>query len=227
MQAPGVQRPQGSSSESMCEGDHYQPHATFMGEQECQGNTGEALPAQCDGQSGQNCRLGQQPASHQAVSSVASGVDVNILEAQSAPPHGSAGPGRAAEAACLPQPAELSEEETVISDIPQRTGRRPLAGAARGARKRATRGIAVPDAAAADLQGGQFSHEGERAVRARRRAMRQAELAARSRQATKGSAADSLPLNDSSGLDGSQGAAWGLATMLQVQRLLALAAGAS
>ena len=45
---------------------------------------------------------------------------------------------------------------------------------------------------------------------------RLAELAWRD-PATEGSAADSLPQHDSSGLDGSRGAALGLATMLQVE----------
>lgn len=222
MQAPGVQHPKIFSNQSMSEGNQCQSHATSVAEQGFRGKTEEASPAHCDGHSRHNYRLGQQPASHRAApSSMASGVDVNILDAQSAPPHGSAGPGTAAEATGSLQPAELSEEETVISDVPQRPRKQPRAGGALVRRKRATHEMAVRQAArpaaASDLKEGELGREGERALRARCRARRQAELAARSRKAAEGSAADSLPLHESSGLDGSQGAAWGLATMLQVR----------
>ena len=226
MRPPGgrVQRPQGSSNESMCEGDHCQPHGTSMGEHNCQGMAGEALPAKRGSQSGPHCLLGQRSAGPPAApSSNASGVDVSILEGQSAPPQGFVAPGRAAEAACSPQGAALSEEETVISDIPQRTGRRPrtvaaLAPRKRTAPKKAAPRTAHPAAAASGMKAGERCRGGGRAERVKRRAMLLEERAARSRQAAERSAADSLPHQGSSGLDGSQGAAWGLATMLQVAR---------
>ena len=223
MRHPGVhvQRPEGSSNETLCEGDPCQPRGTAMGKHDCQGRTGEASPAKHDSHSGQQCMLGRHPAGQQAAaSSKASGVDVSILEAQSAPPHGLGAPHQAAEAACSPQGAALSEEETVISDVPQRTRRRPRAGAALAPRKRAAARKAPPQAAALaaaspGLTARERSREG-RAERAKRRAMLLEGCAARSRQVAERSAADSLPHQGSSGLDGSQGAAWGLATMLQV-----------
>ena len=133
-----------------------------------------ASPAKCSSQSGQHCTLGQQPASQQAALSQASGVDVNIQEAQSAPPHGCPGPGLvpAPEAARSPQPAELSEEETVISHIPQRTAKRrqakgALARSKRGAWKRPAPEV-VRLAIASGVTGGKPSQDQERAERAER-----------------------------------------------------------
>ena len=225
MQPARVQRAKGSSNESMCEGDHCQPRGTSMCKQGCNGRAGDASHAKCNSQSGQHCTLGQQPVTQQpAPSSQASGVDVNIQEAQSAPPHSCPGPGRvpAPEAARSPQPAELSEEDTVISETPQRSAKRRQAKGALARSKRGPWKNPAPEvfrlATASGATGGEPRQEGERAQRAQRRAARLAELRARSHQAAQGSAADSLLRNDSSGLDGSRGAALGLASMLQVER---------
>ncbi len=222
MQPASMQRAKGSCNESMCEGDHCRPQGTSMAEQGCNGRAGGPSPARCNSQSGQHCALGLQPASQQAApSSQASGVDVNIQEAQSAPPQGCPGPS-APKAARSPRPAEASEEETVISDIPQNGGKQRRAGTAAARRKIASWKAPVREAvclaAASGATGGKPSREGERAERAKRRAARLAELQARSCQAAEGSAADSLAQHDSSGLDGSRGAALGLASMLQVER---------
>ena len=252
---PDVQHLQRLTIESICDGGaHYQPQGSPTGGHICKGNTRETPTASCHDQPEQHMCAAQQPAGMPpSAPSMASGVDVSIHEAQSVPPKGCPAPQQAAEAVRPAQQTEHSEEETVISDTPQRRGRKTQKGATPKPIKRATPSKQPPQealsasasglvrerrttpsehapplflpASVSGLTGEKPSQDGARLGRAKRRALLMAERAARSQQEVWRSAADmsgsrdlgdsSLP-HDSSGLDGSQGAAWGLATMLQV-----------
>ena len=221
MTALGEEHPQGSTNHSLCNGEHCEPGNKPAGGCHGPDGTSNILAGSHGIPAGQHYRQEGQPGRPPAPADMASGVDVSIHEAEAGPPDDRPAFQHVEEAPSSPEQPEPSQEETVLSGQPRHgRGRAQKGKAAVRYRSRATLVKHTAGTAQAWAPAGHKpSDDGGRAQRAKRRVLMVAQRAAWAAQSAEQSAAGrsgSRDLAGSSGLDGSQGAAWGLATMLQV-----------